>query len=332
MALERTPERAYAMERKIADDLGRSYGLYPTAVAPVQGGWLNRKWKIQCEGGPMLVKQYSYERFSAGKLTLIEEALERQMRLEERGVPCPHILPYEGRAIRFLDGGTAYMVMRYCPGRIVNCDTVTEAQMCSLGSVCGQIHREFMRLPRRGVRGYPLYSGGLAASLREHLRTCEKTLTADVPQAYRSAVRGQEAILRSLTDGCFDGCPLGIAHEDFTPDNMLFLDDEVSAVLDFDRNQYSFLWHDVARALLSLALKDGRMVRGRIRAFADGYASFRPLETGDIARALRIAGCIEFPWWIRRDVFESESPKLQRFLKEMRFLTEHWFELDDLIG
>lgn len=330
--MERATGRADALERRIVDDLGRSYGLFPTAMAPVQGGWLNRKWKAECAGEPLLVKQYSFERFSMEKLLQIEAALERQMRLEERGVPCPHILPYKGRAIRFLDGDTAYMVMRYCPGRIVDCDTVTESQLHSLGLVCGQMQNAFTRLPRRGVRGYPLCGGQLVAALREHLRACEGTLTADAPQAYRAAVRGAAAILRSLTDDCLNGCPMGIAHEDFTPDNMLFLQDGVSAILDFDRNQYSFLWHDVARALLSLTLRGNRMERARVRAFAEGYASFRPLEAGNIVRALRIAGCIEFPWWIRRDVFESDSPKLRRFLEEMRFLTEHWFELDDIIA
>lgn len=330
--MEGAPGQADAMARRIVDDLGRSYGLSPTDMTPVRGGWLNKKWKAECAGEPLLVKQYSFERFSTEKLLQIEAALERQMQLAEKGVPCPHILPYKGRAIRFLDGGTAYMVMRYCPGRIVDCDTVTENQLRSLGFVCGQIHHEMAKLPHRGVRGYPLCGERLVAALRAHLRSCEGTLTADAPQAYRAAVRGEAAILRSLTDDCLDSCPMGIAHEDFTPDNMLFFEDGVSAVLDFDRNQYSFLWHDVARALLSLTLKGDRMERERVLAFADGYASFRPLQARDIVRALRIAGCIEFPWWIRRDVFESHSPKLQRFLEEMRFLMEHWFELDDRIA
>ena len=53
----------------------------------------------------------------------------------------------------------------------------------------------------------------------------------------------------------------GIGHEDFTPDNMLFFGNEVSAILDFDRSQYGYRLHDVGRAILSFALKDGELDR-----------------------------------------------------------------------
>lgn len=92
---------------------------------------------------------------------------------------------------------------------------------------------------------------------------------ADAPAALSRAMAARKSILKSLEPGFFDRLPMGLSHEDFTPDNMLFDGQSVAAILDFDRNQYGYLYHEVGRALLSFALVDGMLATEKARAFLE---------------------------------------------------------------
>ncbi len=260
------------MEEAIWTDLERSFCLRGDSVTPVSGGWMNRKWKLVCGEKAWLVKQFSRKRFSQKQLDWIEESMQRQIIAQREGVPCPRPLSFQGKVLRTLSDGTTYMVMEFCPGVMMDHNTVTTDQMYSLGKACGQIHRTFSSLPPQGVRGYPLDRKSVLQELREHYRTqmeeCGKAAEEGGPVGSSSdfsdssakffrALERERRILEKLPADFFDRLETGIGHEDFTPDNMLFSGNEVSAILDLDRSQYSYRLHDVGRAILSFALKDG---------------------------------------------------------------------------
>ena len=159
------------MEEAIRADLESSFGLHGDLVNPVSGGWMNRKWKLVCGGKEWLVKQFSRKRFSQKQLNWIEESMQRQIIAQREGVPCPRVLSFQGKVLRTLADGTTYMVMEFCPGVMLDHNTVMTDQMYSLGRACGQIHRTFSALPPQGVRGYPLDRKSVLHELREHYRT-----------------------------------------------------------------------------------------------------------------------------------------------------------------
>ncbi len=318
------------MENRIIADLKDSYGLTCNQIAPVTGGWLNQKWKVSTDRCELLVKQFSSKRFSRDKLKLVESALQRQIILEKNSVPCPYIWQCEGHAIRLPDNETAYMVMDFRSGKVESPDTITVMQMHSLGSACGLMHKAFSQLPVLSVKGFPISSRQLTDSLWANFHARMKECSSSTPIEYRKAVLAQEPILKQLTNEFFDKLPKGIAHEDFTSDNILFDADCVSAIIDFDRNQYSYIWHDIGRAILSFALKDNRMIIEKVYAFLEGYSRHIMLTLPNIADALRLSWCIEIPWWIQPEFFIENRGKALRFKDEMLWLTEHWFELDSI--
>ncbi|HML46636.1 MAG TPA: phosphotransferase, partial [Clostridia bacterium] len=239
---------------------------------------------------------------------------------------------YSGQAIRLLDDDTAYMVMDFRSGKTENPGTVTATQMRSLGGACGAMHQAFSKLPVLSVEGYPLDDGQVLDSLWADHRARLREFSPSDPAEYRNAVLAEEPILKRLTPGFFETFPKGIAHEDFAADNILFDADGVSAIVDFDRNHFSYVWHDIGRAMLSFALKDGAMDIGKICAFLEGYSRHAALTMPNIADALRLSWCIEAPWWIRPERFGDNSAKVLRFRDELLWLTEHWFEIDSILG
>ena len=339
------------MEEAIRADLESSFGLHGDSVTPVSGGWMNRKWKLVCGEKAWLVKQFSRKRFSQKQLDWIEESMQRQIIAQREGVPCPRVLSFRGKVLRTLADGTTYMVMEFCPGVMVDHNTVTPDQMYSLGKACGQIHRTFSALPTQGVRGYPLDRKSVLHELREHYRTqmaeCGKAAEEGGPAGLSSdfsdssakffrALERERRILEKLPADFFDRLETGIGHEDFTPDNMLFSGNEVSAILDFDRSQYGYRLHDVGRAILSFALKDGEMDLKKAYAFLEGYGEWMAFGesgragcSGDwlertLSDALMLTWCIEAPWWMKRGVFAGASVKPGRFLEEITWVGEWW--------
>ncbi len=321
------------MQEQIVADLKESYGIIFDQITPVSGGFMNLKWKIRTEQGKLLVKQYSTKRFGKEKMARIECALQRQLVLEKSGILSPHLWQHGGRVIRRLDAETVYMVMNFCPGKTETPGTITAAQMRSLGSACAAMHRAFSALPPPTDKGLlPTFGGFTQESLWESFSTrMEKCQTGD-PAEYRDALLALRPILRRLAPGFFDKFPKGYAHEDFHAGNILFGMDCVSAILDFDRNCYSYPAHDIGRAILSFALEGDRLNPENVRAFREGYAEHLPLTLPDIADALRLAWCIETEWWIEPKYFSECDEIARRFRDEMLWLTEHWFEMDILLS
>ncbi|MDF2923694.1 MAG: thrB 1 [Paenibacillaceae bacterium] len=320
------------MEDRIIADLKESYGITFSHSTPVTGGLLNLKWRISTDSGrDLLVKQYSAKRFNRERIESIESALQRQIILEECGVACPVLRQCGDRVIRWLDDQTAYMVMEFCPGRTETSDTVTIAQMRSLGSACAVMHRAFSRFPAPPVKSMPVSGGYTVDSLWENFNF---RMTKDLPDAdaaYRTALLALEPILRQLGDGFYDKFPTGFAHEDFHSGNILFDAGGVSAIVDFDRNCYSYMGHDIGRTVLSFALEEHTLNINKAGAFLEGYSRHLPLTKSDIADALRLTWCIETPWWIRPEFFGTCDEIPKRFKDEMLWLSEHWFELDALL-
>jgi len=319
------------MEDSIIADLKESYGITFNQIAPVTGGLMNQKWKVSTEKGELLVKQYSAKRFRKEQIERIESALQRQIILEKNGAPCPFLWQCGGRVIRRLDDETAYMVMDFRSGKTEKPDTITMTQMHSLGSACAVMHRAFSQLPEPSVKSLPAFGGYtmdlLWGNFNSHMMKC----SPDDHVEYRKALLSQEPILKQLNTEFFDRFPKGFAHEDFQPGNILFDVDCVSAIVDFDRNCYSYIWHDIGRAILSFALEGNVMNVEKVRAFLEGYSQHSALTLANIADALRLSWCIEIPWWIKPEFFGECEEIPKRFKDEMLWLTEHWFDLDSIL-
>ncbi len=313
-------------------DIENNYGIICKEITPINGGWLNKLWKVITDDGDLLIKQYSSKRYNKNKLQLIEYALQRQIIIKKDGILCPHIYQQEGHVIQFLNDTTAYIVMDFCGGRNENSSTITTTKMQSLGKECAKLHAAFSKLPTDGVVKEGSVEGKqILAGLWENYKTCKEQISLNDSIKYKNTLLAQEAILKQLTEDFFGKLPKGITHEDFTPDNILFDENGVSAIIDFDRNKYSFIWHDIGRAILSFALEDNQLNLDKIHAFVKGYSQCLPLTIANVADALRITWCIEVLWWIKPACFTMDASKATRYRDEIVWLTEKWFEIDSLL-
>jgi len=308
---------------KILSDLHITFGITPTRITPVPGGYLNEKWKLETADGCYLLKRFSPKRYSGTKLDRIEQALWRQKYLHEQGIPCPRVYDTNGTILRRIptDSGetVTYMLMSFENGETAAPQNVTEAQMISLGDACARMHRSLSALDPTSDPYYPLHSADIVHRLTEHRRELDGYPDFHLPPQ-------TDAILSTFDEAFFDAQKKQLCHEDFSADNLLFYHDS-AVILDFDRGQYSFPLHDVGRALLSLAFDGTKLRLPLVRAFAGGYRRHGCLTADDLQNALRLTLACEFTWWIHPDYENNTSPKVSRFVSEMHFLMQNWDKL-----
>lgn len=141
----------------------------------------------------------------------------------------------------------------------------------------------------------------------------------------------QREIIESFHDEDVQWAKPGWTHLDLWVDNLLFHEDELSGIVDFDRVRYSFPAIDIGRAILSCTLSEGRIHQDTAAAFADGYRSIVHIPRGRIADAVRYCWWVESFWWLR-PTLEDFSPNPARFAEEMIWVSHQWGEIDRMLG
>ena len=122
----------------------------------------------------------------------------------------------------------------------------------------------------------------------------------------------------------------GITHRDLWVDNLLFNDNRLTAILDFDRLRYDYPQLDVARAVISCALDDDLDV-SLASAFIDGYSEERTVVKGYLTNSLRLLWYMESTWWINATMDQHSVPPA-RFAEEMLWLAENQKNMSALLG
>ncbi len=316
------------MNKSIIKDLKEIYDFNINNINFIDGGWLNQNWKIETDIGDYLVKEFSRKRFNSEKLEILEYAMERQKRLSENGVNCPFPYEYNNKIIRLLEDDTAYMLMDFCEGELRDSKTITIKQMESLGENCGLMHSEFSKLYITNIKNYPLDSNDILDKLNANYNKLIVESEKSKYNEFRELVKMQIDIINDLTIEFIDSIPKGISHEDFTSYNILFDKDGVTGILDFDRNTYSYIYHDIGRAILSFCLNEDKLEIDKIKEFVSGYQKYLPLTMENIMSALKITWCIEVIWWIQEEFFVSDRGKATVFRDEIIWLTNNYFKLD----
>lgn len=94
------------------------------------------------------------------------------------------------------------------------------------------------------------------------------------------AIETQYITTETINMEVFDLNATGWSHRDLWADNLLFTEDRVSAVLDFDRLKYDYPQLDAARAVLSGALDGDKINASIVLGFMEGYREERSIARG----------------------------------------------------
>jgi len=242
-------------------DVGR-----PLSCKGIAEGVENSNYLVQTDVGPFILTLYE-KRVDPDDLPFFLTLLDH---LADRGLPCPvPVRARDGVALRTLAERPAVLVSflrGMWPRRITahHCDR--------LGQALARLHaagRDFsMTRPNAlGLADWrPLYQRCAA-----HADTVAPGLAAEIA-----------AELDALEADWPAGLPAGVIHADLFPDNVFFLRDEISGLIDFYFACTDFLSYDLAVCLNAWCFEaPGEFNVTKARRLVEGYQAGRPLSDAE---------------------------------------------------
>jgi len=193
--------------------------------------------------------------------------------LAQRGFACP--TPIEDRTGRWLGrlNGRAAAVIEWKTGAWLR--SPSPADQAAAGAVLARLHlmAADFDLGRDNPVGPTMW--------RRLADRCEGG-AARASVEDRALLDQVEAALARLGDPFTDDLPGGAIHADYFPDNILFENKAVSAVIDFYFGCTGAFAYDLAIALSAWGFDaEGRAMPEALAAFQRGYESVRPLSAAE---------------------------------------------------
>jgi homoserine kinase type II len=239
-----------------------------TSCKGIAEGVENSNYLVQTEAGRYILTLYE-KRVAPKDLPYFLALMEH---LAARGIRCP--LPVhdrEGRNLRKLAGRPAALI-NFLDG--VSVRRASIEQCASLGRALGRLHvaGESFAQTRANSLSLPGW-GPLANAIGKRADTVIRGLAGEI---------GKE--LAHLDKAWPRDLPQGVIHADLFPDNVFFLGQEVSGLIDFYFACTDMLAYDIAICLNAWCFEsDASLNITKARAFLQAYEGVRPLTANELA-------------------------------------------------
>lgn len=303
------------------------YGFELHSWAPVSLGWLNLKWKLITDRGELLLKIYHAKRYR--DVHVLTRALEQQKKSHDFGVPCPELITRDGEVLHSLED-EKFIIMQFYPGNRVKPKDINKLQMYELGLVTGKLHR-ILNDTSMGEGITPQFVPKSREERISHWHHVMEEAANNDMTHLQSRIELQLKLTETFDVDSLDTTLTGWTHRDLWVDNLLFYENKVSAVLDFDRLNFDYPELDVARAIMSWAFYNGDLRTDFVSAFLDGYRMEYVYPSGRLVNSLRMLWYMESEWWITAEM-DDHNVVQSRFAEEMIWLSQNDERLPVTVG
>ena len=325
-------QEAWAAE--IAEHIHKQFRLSVNQAIPIDKGWLNVKWRMETDHGPIFVKYYHPDRYKfhlhPERKLEIQKTLVLQHELSLAGVRCPSVHQHKDQVIQVTSTGLHYAVLDWVDGHTMPAGCLSEDHMVEIGQHTGKMHN---RLRSVKPLDKPAWQPDKEAYLSEWRNNWERSKQAGDEIALEWQARSLQ-LVQSLDFQMFGASPVGWLHWDLWVDNILVNGQKLAGIVDFDRMTMAYQEIDVARAILSGALHDGKLRMDAVQSFIEGYRQHMELPRGFLIRSIGMLYLIESNWWLRTEVRAESNLRdlLARFIEEMHWIEENLGTLQDQLG
>lgn len=312
------------IKNEIILDLQRKFSWRIHSANPIHLGYGNLKWIFETDNDVYFVKQYNKIRYRRG-LDGVRQALKVQHLMHLDGIPCRPLYRFEDEYIHTTSSGEEYMISGVSEGKLVEAGQVNGNQMYSLGEATGRMHVWMStNMPQLQALQWELPSKEkMVDKVKMNLSETKKAIN----ERYSEAIEKQIIILKNLDMDIFNACKMGWAHWDMHVDNIMFHEDKVADILDFDRVHFVYPDFDISRAILSGALTDQTLNTDTTRAFIEGYRNYHMLSVDRLVRSMKLTWYKECKWIVGQ--FQHD-PTMGRFIDEMIWIGDEWSNLEEI--
>ena len=242
--------------------------------------------------------------------------LNLMLHLSAQGLSCPVPLARkDGGLVSTIKNKPAALVS-FLEGRSVR--TPRPEHCRALGAAMAQMHLAGDRFELTRPNNHGL---GNWQALFERCHSRADEVSPDL-------TRAMERELTRLQENWPDNLPTGIIHADLFPDNVFFLQGDISGLIDFYFACNDFYAYDLAIALNAWCFEaDATFNVTKARALLSGYQNMRPLAPEEIdavpilgaGAAMRFLTTRLFDWLNQVDGAQVEPKNPNDFLRRLRF-------------
>jgi homoserine kinase type II len=243
-------------------DIGRASSLKGIAE-----GVENSNYLLHTDAGTFLLTLYE-KRVAEADLPFFLGLMEH---LARRGVNCPQpVRARDGGAIGRL-AGRAAAIVTFLDGLSARRPTVNH---------CGQVGEALARMHAAGA-DFPLRrENALSVAGWPDLFSAARERADEVAPGLADETARELSALRTIWPS---GLPAGVIHADLFPDNVFFLGDDLTGLIDFYFACNDFFAYDLAILLNSWAFDlDGAFDIAKGEAMIAGYQRVRRLEPAEV--------------------------------------------------
>ncbi len=239
-----------------------AYGLpAPDRIVPEPKGYVNTNHHVWAGGRRFFLR---LAEGSEGCDPIFEA--EVQAFLEAARFPLPRLLRTRSGAPATRVRGKQAMLFAYAPGEELPPEALTPERCRRAGEVLARLHEFGQGFPARRANPFgPARVSAWVAALRADPGGAD--VEAALPLLEEEAARASR----------LPGAPCGLLHGDLFVDNVLWIGERVSAVLDWEMSCVDAFAYDLGVALSAWCWTD-RWEPARAAALALGYRGRRPME------------------------------------------------------
>jgi homoserine kinase type II len=251
------------LERLLRDyDIGA-----PLAFKGIAEGVENSNYYLQTDRGAFILTLYE-KRVNPDDLPFYLGLMEH---LAKAGIVCPLPVPARDGALSTMLNGRPCAIVTFLNGLSVR--RPSAAHCAAAGAALARLHLAGAGFPL--TRANALGPSGwkpLVEACEPHADNAEPGLAALIANGYRDIA------------AAWPDLPKGVIHADLFPDNVLFMKDEVSGLIDFYFACNDMFAYDLAVMLNSWCFEpDGSYNITKGQALAGAYKAVRPLSEAEIA-------------------------------------------------
>ena len=238
-----------------------------TSFKGIAEGVENSNYLVHTAGGPYILTLYE-KRVSPADLPYFLALMEH---LAARGITCP--LPVhdrEGRTLKELAGRPAALIT-FLEGLWVRRPGIEHC--AGLGQALGRFHLAGQDFPMRRANSLSLPGW----------RALFASIGSEADRIKPGLAGVMEKELHHLEGHWPQDLPQGVIHADLFPDNVFFLGDKVSGLIDFYFACNDTLAYDIAVCLNAWCFEtDGSFNVTKARALLQAYEAVRPLTKAEL--------------------------------------------------
>lgn len=308
------------------------YGLTINSVSELPGGWLNSKYLLQSDSKQLVLKEISSKKFPKDYIQKnIYNTLLLENDLVSINISCPKIFESSDGLMSVFENGERFFLMEYMDGEQKDYHSISLIEIENLGVATGKMHQR-MSTHDSGILASDFLKLKTPSELEQDLILRRKEITQFTPQQFVDDTdRHLKIIYEVKKSYLIEQLQLQIIHGDYTLDNIIFKDG-IPQIIDFELARVNSRLQDVGRILLSTAFDGTTFDLDRIETFAKGYIQHMSLTDDDIVKSLKVVWVNEVDIWIKERYYRNYNPpKVQRFMQEINWITENWFELDNIV-